>query len=132
LEPDGTVRTILGSAPEAYDPTELATAAPRGGYAGDGEDQPLEARFNRPYDVAVAPDGTLFIADTENSCVRKYKPGGRLTTVAGVCEEPGFDGDGGPADEAHIKRPYGIALDEDGNLYIADTYNHRIRVVYAK
>jgi sugar lactone lactonase YvrE len=55
---------------------------------------------------------------------------GMITTIAGVCGERGDDGDGGPAVEALLNRPYGVALDRDGNLYIADTHNHRIRVVW--
>jgi DNA-binding beta-propeller fold protein YncE len=132
LDPDGTVRTVLGTPPEPYDPTELAAKAPRGGYDGDGTDEPLKAKLYSPRDVAVAKDGTLYVADTINSCVRKMTPDGDVSTVAGVCGERGFEGDGGPADEALLDEPYGVALDDDGNLYIADTYNDRIRIVYAK
>jgi DNA-binding beta-propeller fold protein YncE len=132
LDPDGTVRTVFGTTPENYDATELMTKAPRGDYDGDGTDEPLEAKLNSPRDVAVAADGTLYVADTMNSCVRKLSPNGRVSTVAGICGERGYNGDGGPADEALLDQPYGVALDEDGNLYIADTHNDRIRVVYAE
>jgi hypothetical protein len=132
LHPDGTVHTVLGTIPEVYDATQLKEKAPRGGYDGDGTDEPLAAKLNSPRDLAVASDGTLYVADTENSCVRKLTPDGEVSTVAGICRQRGFEGDGGPADEALLDRPYGVALDDDGNLYIADTYNHRIRVVYAE
>lgn len=130
LHPDGTVSTVAGTEPEPYDPTEAATKAPRGGYAGDGGPA-TEALLNGPRDLAVAPDGTIFIADRDNHCVRKVTPDGTITTAAGVCGTPGFEGDGGPANEALLDRPYGIALDSDGSLHIADTFNHRLRIVRA-
>jgi DNA-binding beta-propeller fold protein YncE len=132
LDPNGTVRTVFGTAPDPYDPTELAAKAPRGGYQGDGTNKPLKARLNSPRDVAVGSSGTLYVADTENSCVRMLTADGEVSTVAGVCGERGFEGDGGPASDALLNRPYGVAVDTDGNLYIADTYNHRIRVVYSE
>ena len=127
LNPDGTVETIAGVEPEPYEPTELAEKAPKGGYGGD-DGPALDAQFNGPRDIAVAKDGTIFVADRDNSCVRKVADG-KVTTVAGVCGMIGYEGDGGPATEALLNRPYGVALDADGKLYIADTYNHRIRVV---
>jgi DNA-binding beta-propeller fold protein YncE len=103
------------------------------------------AQLEHPVDVALAPDGALYIADTENHCVRMVRDG-VISTVAGTCTRvcpgdldhpcrcPSVDalciGDGGPARAAHLKRPTGIALDRDGNLYIADTLNHRVRVVW--
>ncbi|HMF41351.1 MAG TPA: hypothetical protein VKQ32_11675, partial [Polyangia bacterium] len=67
---------------------------------------------------------------TQNDCVRVIRGDGTIATVAGVCGSEGFAGDGGPATEALIARPGGVALDTAGNLYIADTHNQRIRVVY--
>jgi DNA-binding beta-propeller fold protein YncE len=132
LHPDGTVDTVAGINPDPYDATELAERTPDGGYDGDGGPA-LEARFNHPRDVAVAAsDGSLYVADTDNSCVRKIDTEGIVSTVAGICGERGSTGDGGPATEALLDRPYGIGLDADDNLYIVDTYNHRIRVVYAQ
>lgn len=129
LNSDGTVVTVAGTTPPPYDPTELATKTPAGGYAGDGGPA-TEALFNSPRDLAVASDGTLYIADTLNSCVRRVGTDGIVSTVAGVCGERGFSGDNGPADEALLNRPYGVALDDNGDLYIIDTYNQRIRVVF--
>lgn len=120
---DGMVRTVAGSGPEHFD-REL-----EGGYSGDGGPA-TEATLQKPIDVAVDADGNLFIADTFNSCIRKVDGDGMISTVAGRCGEQGDDGDLGPAVEARLNRPYGIALDAVGNLYIADTHNHRIRVVH--
>lgn len=124
VSPDGIITTVAGSGPAEFDP------AFRGGYEGDGG--PAEqALLKRPTDVAVDADGNFYIADTDNNCVRRVDgESGIITTAAGVCGQKGFAGDGGPAEEALLDRPYGVALDADGNLYIADTHNHRIRVVY--
>jgi glucose/arabinose dehydrogenase len=129
LHPDGTVATVAGTAPDPYDPTELAEKAPEGDLAGEAGDA-LDARFNRPRDVAVGRDGSIFVADTFNDCVRKIDHHGEISTVAGICGDRGMAGDGGPATEALLNQPYGVALDAEGNLYIADTHNHKIRVVY--
>lgn len=114
------------------DPAEeiITTIAGNGtaGYSGDGG-QAVDASLNEPTDVEVAPDGTLYIADRANSCIRKVTTDGIISTVAGVCGVPGFEGDGGPALKAHLRTPYGIELDDDGSLYIADTLNHCIREV---
>ena len=80
-------------------------------------------------DVAVGPDGRLFIADTFNHCVRMVDLDGIIRTLVGQCGEIGYDGDGGHPLEALLNRPYGLDVDRRGNLYIADTHNNRIRVV---
>lgn len=97
------------------------------GYAGDGGPA-TAARLDTPSDVAVAPNGTLYIADTMNNVVRVVKPSGLIETFAGSGER-GFSGDGGPAVAARLDRPYGIGLAPNGAVYIADTHNQRIRVV---
>ncbi len=123
VSPDGMIRTFAGSGPADYDPNYA------GGYAGDGgpADQAL---LKGPVDVAVAQDDTLYIADTQNSCVRVVR-GGTIDTYAGQCGKRSFGGDGGAPTAALLNRPYGVALDSAGNLYIADTHNHRVRIVYA-
>jgi hypothetical protein len=101
------------------------------GYSGDGGPA-ASAMLNGPRDIEVTVNGTIYIADTGNNCVRKIDPSsGNISTVAGQCGEAGaFTGDGGPATLAAFNFPYGIELDTAGNLYIADTLNNRIRVVY--
>jgi DNA-binding beta-propeller fold protein YncE len=97
-------------------------------YAGDGG-AAKDASLFGPTDLALGPDGELYVADTENSCVRVIEDG-VIATFAGTCTEPGFAGDGGAPTDALLSKPYGVSLDEVGNVYIADTYNHRFRVVY--
>jgi sugar lactone lactonase YvrE len=99
------------------------------GYAGDGDLATL-AKISNVSDVAAAPDGTVYVADTGNDCVRAVAPDGNITTVAGKCGQPGFAGDGGPAVAALLDRPTGLAVDPAGNLYVADSHNQRVRIVY--
>ena len=123
-----TIETIagMGETPPDSDNGTVCTAGC--GYSGDGGPA-TEAMLDTPSDVAVADDGTVYIADTENSCVRVVDPDGVIETFAGICGERGFDGDLGPADEALLNRPFGVAIDGDGKVYISDTYNSVIRVV---
>lgn len=108
----------------------VSTIAGTGAIGRGGDGGPAtRAELDNPTDLAVASDGTIYVADTYNSCVRAIAPDGTIRTFAGVCGEPGFDGDGAAPARAHLNRPYGLGLDADGALYIADTYNHRIRVV---
>ncbi|MDX2091900.1 MAG: hypothetical protein SFX73_28820 [Kofleriaceae bacterium] len=101
------------------------------GYTGEGGPA-TAAQLNKPIDIEVAPDDTVYITDMGNSCVRKIDLQGNITTVAGMCNPDGrevkFAGDGGPATEANLNRPYGIDL-VGNKLYISDSYNNRLRVV---
>ncbi len=99
------------------------------GHAGDGG-QATAATLNYPTDVAVDGDHNVYIADTANHCIRKVDTDGVITTVAGVCGEFGFSGDGGAATAAHLLKPYGVEYDAGHDrLIIADTENQVIRAV---
>ncbi len=78
--------------------------------------------------VAVDREGSLYLADTGNNRVRKVSPDGIITTVAGN-GSAGYSGDGGPAINAQIAIPISVAVDRAGTLYIADTWNFRVRKV---
>ena len=101
------------------------------GYSGD-DGPATAAQLNRPIDVAVAEDNTVYFTDVDNSCVRKIDPSGTISRVVGQCSpdprDRGFAGDGGPPLEAKLDRPYGLEL-EGSKLYISDSYNNRVRVV---
>ena len=107
----------------------ITTIAGKGtaGYSGDGGPA-TAAELNYPVDVEVAEDGTLFIADTKNHCIRKIDASGNISTAAGQCGKKGFEGDGGDPTKARLNVPYGISL-KGKDLYIADSLNNRIRVV---
>jgi sugar lactone lactonase YvrE len=86
------------------------------------------ANLAGPLGLAVDRDGNLFIADSGNYCIRKLDAAGSMTTVSGT-GFGGYSGDGGRAIDAQLSAPAGLAVDASGNLYIADTDNHRIREV---
>ncbi|MFH1674773.1 MAG: RHS repeat-associated core domain-containing protein [Pseudomonadota bacterium] len=107
LDTNGIITTVAGNGTR--------------GYSGDGGPA-TEAQFRYPTGVAVDASGNLYVADTENHRIRKIDINGIITTVAGN-GTLGYDGDGGPAIEAAVRSPYGIAVDSEGNLYIT-AYNY--------
>ena len=98
-----------------------------GGFSGDGGPA-VQAQLRGPAGVAVDGAGNLFIADSFNDRIRKVDSAGVITTVAGT-GRTGFGGDGGPAVNARLSRPSGVAVDGAGNLFFADSGNDRIRKV---
>jgi sugar lactone lactonase YvrE len=115
IDPEGIITTVAGSG--------------EAGHAGDGGPA-TEAMLDSPVDIAVASDGTLYIADTQNSCIRRVTTEGIMQTIAGQCGRRGFAGDGQAPQQALFDRPYGIALAARGGLYVADTHNHRLRLMF--
>jgi len=101
-------------------------------YAGDGlPSTDASVSVNEPGGVALDGAGNLYIADTGNNVVREISAdSGTISTVAGTGSQ-GSAGDGGPATAATLNQPQGVTVDGSGNLYIADTANHRIRRVDA-
>ena len=103
LDTSGTITTVAGTGEE--------------GYGGDGGPA-VEARLDNPGGVAVDGSGNLYIADTFNHRIRRVDTAGTITTIAGIGR--GIDNGGtGPATEAVVRTPYGVAVDGTGNLYIA-------------
>jgi hypothetical protein len=120
----GTIHTVAGR--RSCDVEGQCTGEPvRGGGPGPAE----EVGLRYPVDVAIGPDGALYVADTMNHCVRVIRDGW-TSTFAGSCGIEGYDGDLGPSDGALLSRPEGVMVDGEGHVYIADTYNHVIRVVH--
>ena len=97
------------------------------GYGGDGGPA-SQAQFISPYGVAVDAVGNVYIADPSSQRVRRVEADGTITTFAGTGES-GYGGDGGPASQAHLREPEGVVADAAGNVYIADSSNHRVRRV---
>lgn len=108
--------------------TVIAGTGAKGG-AGDGGPA-LQAQFNGMHNLAVAPNGDIYVSDTWNLCVRKIETTtGIVRRVAGTGTK-GFSGDGGPATAAQFGGIYCVSLDPSGeNLYLADLDNFRIRLV---
>ena len=113
VDKDGIMRTLAGTGEFGYD--------------GDGGPA-LAATWGAPKAIRCDRDGNLLVVDTENHAVRRIDAGtGLVTTIAGG--RRGGEGDGGPATLAGLDRPHGLDLDAAGNIYIADSNNHRVRVV---
>ena len=113
IDPAGVVTTVAGTGVE--------------GFGGDGGPAG-SAQLNHPRGVAVDGRGDLFIADSMSHRVRMVDRSGIISTVAG-CGRQGFGGDGGPATVARLFEPRGVAVDGTGRLFVADTYNDRVRRV---
>jgi uncharacterized protein (TIGR03437 family) len=106
----------------------ITTVAGSGGRGFSGDNGPAtSAQLDTPGGVAVDTAGNLYIADFGNNRIRKVS-NGVIVTVAGT-GTPGFSGDGGPATSAQLNLPTGVAVDTAGNLYIAEAWNNRIRLL---
>jgi uncharacterized protein (TIGR03437 family) len=99
-------------------------------FAGDGG-LAVGASLASPQGLALDSAGNLYIADANNSNIRKVDTNGIITTVAGDSGQGGFAGDGGLATKALLENPNALAFDKSGNLYIVDSSNQRIRMVSA-
>jgi sugar lactone lactonase YvrE len=109
ITPQGMVSTLAGS------------------FSGFADGPREVAQFQRPAGVAAAPDGTVYVADTENHIIRKVSSAGVVSTLAG---SPGVAGSAnGVGSGARFNLPNALAVDRDGNVYVADTWNHAIRKV---
>jgi len=86
----------------------------------------LDALFNRPCGIALNEEGVIFVADRNNHRIRVISKDGNVRTVAG-CGEKGFAD--GASVKAMFNHPCGIALDKEGNMFVADEFNHRIRKI---
>jgi uncharacterized protein (TIGR03437 family) len=107
----------------------ITTVAGNGSYGYSGDGGPATAaQLNSAAGIAVDSAGNLYIADSLNNRIRAVSATGMITTVAGN-GTGGYSGDGGPAIHAELSGPQGVALDASGNLYIAESGNHRVRRV---
>ncbi len=97
------------------------------GFSGDGGPA-TAAKLDYPQRVDVDPLGRIYVADSDNHAIRRFTPGGTITTVAGT-GVAGFSGDGGQATKATLRYPRGVGVVGTEALYIADSNNHRVRLV---
>ena len=122
----GVVRRIHG---QTLLVTSYAGNQDRGsGFSGDGGPATL-ATLDEPDGVAVAPDGDLLIADSQNHRIRRVDSATGVITTVGGSGTAGFDGDGRPALETALDQPSAVACAPNGDIYIADTMNNRVRVI---
>ena len=113
LSPGDTINTVAGTGVE--------------GFSGDGG-AAISAALANPFSMAADAAGNVYIADRDNHRVRRIDTSGNITTIAGNGDQ-GFFGDGGLATSASLNTPTAVAVDANGNIYIADSNNNRIRVV---
>ena len=117
VDASGIIDTIAGTSVGTRD------------YGFNGDGGPADrALLDLPRGVAVDAVGNVYIADMDNHRIRMVDAWGIIRTIAGTGED-GFGGDGGPAVQAQLNYPGGVAVDGAGNVYIADAENHRIRKV---
>jgi sugar lactone lactonase YvrE len=115
---NGTIRKIT---PDGF----AGSLAGLAGHFGSGSGTGTNARFYGPQGIASDASGNLIVADTANATIRKITPGGTVSTLAGL---PGtFNSYDGAGANANFYQPEGVALDNGGNVYIADAWNHTIR-----
>jgi sugar lactone lactonase YvrE len=109
-------------------PTGVVTTLAGSGIAGFADGIGTSAQFKTPCGVAVDGSGNVYVADTNNHRIRKITPIGVVTTLAGTGAPNGGYVDG-PGTSAQFYSPHGLAVDATGNIYVADTYNNRIRKI---
>lgn len=107
--------------------TVITTIAGQAGFSGSNNGSGSTARFNSPSGVAVDAVGNVYIADTANHVIRRMGSDGIVTTIAGLAGVSGTAN--GSASESRFNSPQGVAVDAVGNVYVADTLNHAIRVI---
>ena len=112
VDADGNINTVAGSGTNS-------------GYMGD-LGQATSALLDAPTGVAADSSGNFYIADDSNNVIRMVDAFGVISTIAGN-STVGFSGDGGPAGSAEFNDPYAVAIGPDGNVWIADTFNNRVR-----
>jgi sugar lactone lactonase YvrE len=111
ISPDGAVTTVAGST----------------GFSGSTDGVGSVARFKSPSGIAIDGAGNLFVADTGNHTIRKISPAGLVTTFAGLAGSAGATN--GAGNLARFSSPFGVMVDQNNNVYVADTFNDTIRII---
>ncbi len=110
----------------------IATIAGDGGeYRYGGHANEFSTSLSRPYGIAVDPAGNLLITDSDSHLIRRWDHARKIVTVLAGNGVAQFSGDGLPAVQCSLNYPFGVAIDPRGNVLIADTFNHRIRMIAA-
>ncbi|MBI3603329.1 MAG: SMP-30/gluconolactonase/LRE family protein [Nitrospirae bacterium] len=110
----------------------ISTVAGDGGeYRYQGHPNEFSTSLSRPYGIAIDPEGHLLLTDSDSHLIRRWDRRKKIATLVAGNGVAGFGGDGGPARESCLNYPFGVAVDRQGNVYVADTFNHRIRRIAA-
>ncbi|MCA8917522.1 MAG: putative Ig domain-containing protein [Planctomycetes bacterium] len=107
--------------------TTWAGYSSTGGFSGDGNTA-TSAKLSSPRHVAVDANGNIYVSDCSNNRIRRFSPGGTISTIAGGGSSLG---DAGPATSAQLNTPLGLCIDGNGDLIIADTVHSRVRIVHS-
>ncbi|HEY0379081.1 MAG TPA: SMP-30/gluconolactonase/LRE family protein [Pyrinomonadaceae bacterium] len=139
-KPFAGVRTLAGTRDRFGEPFGVAAAADGSVFVTDGEANRIwriaadgtaagvAENLNTPSAIALAPDGTIVVADTGSHTVKRIDPrGGQVTLVAGTENTSGYAD--GSNTEARFNGPVGVAVSPDGTIFVADTYNDRVRAI---
>jgi len=108
----------------------ISTIAGIGGMRGNSGDggQATAATLNSPYGITLDGSSNIYVTDYDNNNIRKINTGGIISTIAGT-GYAGYSGDGNPATASELHAPAGIAVDKNGNIYIGDALNYRVREI---
>lgn len=110
----------------------ISTVAGDGGeYRYQGHPQEFSTSLSRPYGIALDREGHILVTDSDSHLIRRWDRRKKIIMLVAGNGLARFHGDGGPPQESSLNYPFGVAVDETGNIYIADTFNHRIRVIAA-
>lgn len=112
----GTIRTVAGDGTQ---------------YRFQGLPNEWSTTVSRPTAIALDPVGNILLTDSDSHLIRRWDCRKKIITRVAGTGAAQFSGDGGPSVEASVSYPFGVAVDGQGNIYIADTFNHRIRKVLA-
>jgi DNA-binding beta-propeller fold protein YncE len=110
----------------------ISTVAGDGGeYRFSGMANEFSTSLSRPYGIALDAAGNLLITDSDSHLIRRWDRKKKIITRLAGSGQPGFGGDGGDPLAGSLNYPFGVVVDHRGNVYIADTFNHRIRMIAA-
>ncbi|MGH7204932.1 MAG: SMP-30/gluconolactonase/LRE family protein [Nitrospiraceae bacterium] len=134
--PDGTVyiADTFNGRIRAVDPESglIRTVAGDGGeYRYQAQPNEFSTSLSRPYGIALDQTGNIVITDSDNHLIRRWDERKKIVTRVAGNGMAQFGGDSGPPQESSLNYPFGVAVDQSGNIYIADTFNHRIRLIVA-
>jgi sugar lactone lactonase YvrE len=108
----GVIRTVAGDGGE---------------YRYQGVPNEWSTSLSRPYGIALDREEHVLITDSDSHLLRRWDRRKKIITRLAGTGQARFGGDGGPASEASLNYPFGVAVDRAGHIYIADTFNHRVR-----